>query len=67
ELADLLKCHRTTLYRRMKKHGLSRQYAALSNNDLDALVRGFKRDRPESGLRYLMGFLRMHGIRVQRR
>ena len=67
ELADVLKCHRMTLFRHMKKHGLTRQYAALSNNDLDILVKGFKRDKPESGLRYLMGFMRMHGVRVQRR
>ncbi|KAJ6447561.1 hypothetical protein C8R45DRAFT_755986, partial [Mycena sanguinolenta] len=67
ELADLLKCHRMTLYRHMKKHGLSQSYSTLSNHELDAIVRGFKRDKPASGLRYLMGFLRMHGIRIQRR
>ncbi|KAK7023060.1 hypothetical protein R3P38DRAFT_3317322 [Favolaschia claudopus] len=67
ELADLLNCHRTTLWRHMKKHGLSRTYADLSNNELDELVKGFKREKPESGLRYLMGFLRSRGFRVQRR
>ncbi|KAK6961870.1 hypothetical protein R3P38DRAFT_2592985 [Favolaschia claudopus] len=67
ELAALLGVHRSTLDRVMKKHGLSREYCSLSNRDLDELVRRFKRDKPESGLRYLMGFLRSRGVRIQRR
>jgi hypothetical protein len=51
----------------MKQHGVVRQYSALSNQDLDNLVKIFKAQKPNSGLRYLIGFLRAHGFRVQRR
>ncbi|KAJ6479428.1 hypothetical protein C8R47DRAFT_950817, partial [Mycena vitilis] len=67
ELADIFGVHRVTLYRYMKKRGVSREYSTLSNQELDALVKGFKRDRPESGLRYLIGFIRTRGLRVQKR
>ncbi|KAJ7243662.1 hypothetical protein C8J57DRAFT_1032475, partial [Mycena rebaudengoi] len=67
ELADLFGVHRSTLYRYMKKKGVSREYSTLSNHDLDILVKAFKRDKPESGLRYVVGFLRTRGIRVQKR
>ncbi|KAJ7621886.1 hypothetical protein DFH06DRAFT_911211, partial [Mycena polygramma] len=67
ELADLFGVHRVTLYRFMKKHGVSRGYSILSNGDLDTLVKTFKRNRPESGLRYLIGFIRSRGLRVQKR
>lgn len=46
---------------------IQRKFANLSNMDLDRLVRTFKTDKPESGIRYLVGFLRKHGLRVQKR
>ncbi|KAF7987119.1 hypothetical protein HWV62_321 [Athelia sp. TMB] len=67
ELADIMKVHRNTLQLYMKRHGVSRQYSELSNADLDKLVKTFKIKRPESGMRYIIGFLRHHGYRVQRR
>ena len=39
----------------------------ISDADLDTLVRTFKVQKPESGLRYIIGFLRNRGLRVQRR
>jgi hypothetical protein len=51
----------------MKRHNVFRAYANLSNGDLDVLVNTFKARKPESGIRYLIGFLRHHGLRVQRR
>ncbi|KAJ6601896.1 hypothetical protein DFH09DRAFT_900134, partial [Mycena vulgaris] len=56
-----------TLWRFMKKHRLSREYTTLSNHDLDHLIKAFRRDKPESGLRYLVGFPRTRGIKIQKR
>jgi hypothetical protein len=67
QLAQTLGVHRNTLYHHMKQHGVVRQYSALSNQDLDNLVKIFKRRKPDSGLCYVIGFLRAHGFRVQRR
>ncbi|KAJ7580401.1 hypothetical protein C8J56DRAFT_720651, partial [Mycena floridula] len=66
EIADLLGVHRNTLSKYMKRHGVS-QYSGLSNADLDILTKTFKARKPESGMRYLIGFLRQHGHKVQRR
>jgi hypothetical protein len=67
ELACTLGVHRVTLYHQMKQHGVIWQYSALSNQDLDNLTKIFKAQKPNSGLRYLIGFLHAHGFRVQRR
>lgn len=67
EIADLLGIHRNTLYLHLKRHGVMRQYADISSADLDILTRTFKSKHPQSGLRYLIGFLRRHGLRVQNR
>ena len=66
ELAQILGVHHNTLHNHMKMHGVMQQYSALSNQDLDNLVQVFKRRQPDSGFRYLTGFLRAHGYRVQR-
>lgn len=65
ELADVLGVHRNTLRLYMKCHGVERKYSELTNADLDGLVNEFKKRRPDSGIRYIIGFLRRHGIRVQ--
>ncbi|KIM59843.1 hypothetical protein SCLCIDRAFT_125508 [Scleroderma citrinum Foug A] len=49
----------------MRKHGLKWSYTLLSNNELDLLVRTFKRHKLESGFCYLLGHLWRQGIRVQ--
>jgi hypothetical protein len=67
ELADALKVHRATLLLYMRRNNVLRAYSNLSNADLDVLVKTFKIRKPESGMRYLIGFLRHHGLRVQRR
>ncbi|KAJ8580248.1 hypothetical protein M405DRAFT_710069, partial [Rhizopogon salebrosus TDB-379] len=67
ELADTLGVHRNTLRLYMKRHGVERKYSELSNADLDMLVNEFKKKRPDSGIRYIIGFLRRHGARVQHR
>ncbi|KAI5981791.1 hypothetical protein EDC04DRAFT_2526089, partial [Pisolithus marmoratus] len=65
ELARVLGVHRNTLRRYMKNYGLERKYTDITDPDLDHLLAEFKKRRPESGVRYIIGFLRMHGLRVQ--
>ena len=67
ELAQHLGIHRNTLRRKMKQYGITRSYSKLSNSQLDALVRSFKRSRPQSGFRYVRGFLVRNGVYIQRR
>ncbi|KAI6103998.1 hypothetical protein EDD16DRAFT_1438712, partial [Pisolithus croceorrhizus] len=65
ELARVLGIHRNTLRHYMKNHGLERRYTDITDTDLDHLVTEFKKRRPESGIRYIIGFLRKHGLRIQ--
>jgi hypothetical protein len=57
---------RRTLYRKMKLYGISRKFDDISDADLDLLVIAFKAEKPNSGFRYLIGFLRCQGLRVQK-
>ncbi|KAG1840845.1 hypothetical protein DFJ58DRAFT_644481, partial [Suillus subalutaceus] len=41
-------------------------FSAISNANLDILVKTFKIYKPDSGLHYLVGFLRAHSVRVPR-
>ena len=65
ELARSLGIHRNTLRLFMRNHGIQCKYSDITDTDLDSLVKEFKRRRPESGIRYIVGFLRKNGIRVQ--
>jgi hypothetical protein len=67
KLATALKIHPHTLEHEMRRHGVTRQFAALSNADLDCLVKVYKSTKPDSGIRYLVSFLRYHGLRVQQK
>ena len=65
QLAQLLGIHRNTLRRKLKQGGVYQHFTALLDSEIDTLIKAFKRQRPESGLSYIMGFLRQHGVRVQ--
>jgi hypothetical protein len=65
-LADGLGIHRNTLRNYLKRYGVYERYSDLSDRDLDILTRHFKRVKPSSGLQYLIGFLRTHGLKVQK-
>jgi hypothetical protein len=67
KLAGVLGIHRNTLHLHMKCHSIERKYSQLSNADLDDLITEFKKWRPESGICYIVGFLRWHGICIQHR
>jgi hypothetical protein len=57
DLAQLLQVSRMTLWKFMHQNGLEKHFAIISDADLDQLVRTFKECKPESGFRYLVGFL----------
>lgn len=51
----------------MKLYGISPKFSDLTSDDIDALIRDYKLHRPESGLSYIVGYLRSLGLRIQRR
>ncbi|KAF8837778.1 hypothetical protein BDN67DRAFT_880416, partial [Paxillus ammoniavirescens] len=65
KIAGVLGMHRNTLHCYLKKHNVYHRFSMISDCDLDILVKVFKSHKPNSGLRYLVGFLRAHGLRVQ--
>jgi len=67
KLAKLLGMHRNTLRFHLKKNNVHYKFSALSDVDLDILVKMFRKAKPESGIRYLVGFLRRHGLRIQKK
>jgi hypothetical protein len=66
-LAKVIGVHRNTLSKCMKAHRVTHHFNAMSNAELDTIVRDFYKHRPDSGLLYLMGHIRTMGIRIQRR
>ncbi|KAJ7457473.1 hypothetical protein FB451DRAFT_956336, partial [Mycena latifolia] len=66
-LASILGVSRPTLIKHLKEKGVYSKFTTLSKTELDALVKSYRDAKPDSGLRYLIGFLRRHGLRVQKR
>jgi hypothetical protein len=62
KLVNVLKIHRYTLKHEIERNGVTHQFAALSDRDLDHLVKVFKSTKPDSEIRYLVGFLHYHGL-----
>ncbi|KAJ7436839.1 hypothetical protein FB451DRAFT_1453499, partial [Mycena latifolia] len=67
KLAEIMGIDRKTLAKHLKANGVMYRFTDLSKAELDALVKSFRTAKPDSGLRYLIGFLRRHGLRVQKR
>lgn len=67
KLAKALHMDRHVLSKRLAEAGVSRAFTGLRRSDLDELVKGFRTVKPNSGVRYLIGFLRQRGLRVQKR
>lgn len=65
-LAKLIGIHRHTLRTYLKHYNVDYKFAVLSDSDLDLLVKTFRSVKPESGIQYLVGFLRRHGVRIQK-
>jgi hypothetical protein len=66
KIARLLGIHRHTLRYYMKQYGVYDRFCNISDDDLELLIQLYKRDRPNSGLAYVMGFLGSHGLRVKK-
>ena len=49
-LAQTLGVHRNTLRHHLRMNGLSKQYSSITDQELDALIHYYKRDRPNAGL-----------------
>ncbi|KAI1789143.1 hypothetical protein LXA43DRAFT_865439, partial [Ganoderma leucocontextum] len=66
-LARALHVHRHTIRKQLQVHSIpSPQYSAITNEELDTLLRAWKELRPESGIRYASAFLSGLGLRIQR-
>ena len=68
EIARVFGCSTRTIHRRILEFGLSRliEYTALSDDELDALVREFASNFPTAGQKTLAGHLSTLGYRIQR-
>lgn len=65
-IAEKLGTHRNSVRQQLAHHGVWKKFTEISDDDLDKMIRVFKSTKPASGMRYVVGFLRSHGVRVQR-
>jgi hypothetical protein len=65
QLANGLGIHHHTLWNCIKENTILCNYSCISDEELDDFVQNFRKANPESGLRYLIGFLRSQGLRIQ--
>jgi hypothetical protein len=65
-LAEALDIHPNTLRHHLKMHDLYCRFSEISDRDLDILIRHYKNNKPNSGLRYVIGFLKRHGLKIQK-
>ncbi|OBZ77044.1 hypothetical protein A0H81_03755, partial [Grifola frondosa] len=65
-LAKVIGTHRHTVRRNLRSYGLKHTYLNISNDELDLIIKAYKQRKPDSGIRYLTGFLRRHGFRIQK-
>jgi len=66
KLAQIIGIHWNTLCFYLKKYKIDYQHTPISDGDLDLLVKHFRSTKPQTGLRYLSGSLRRHGLHIQR-
>jgi hypothetical protein len=67
KLAKTLGVHRRTVGNYLKMYGIHRPgYLPISNDELDDIVRAYKERHPNTGIRYLRGFLLQKKLRIQR-
>ena len=65
KLARLLGIHRHTLRSYLKEYKIDYGHTLISDGDLDQLIQHFRTLKPQSGIRYLLGSLRRHGLCIQ--
>lgn len=66
KLAKVVGVHRNTLRYYLKLHNVDTGFSRISDQNLDLLIKTFQHTKPDSGIRYLVGFLRHHGLKVQK-
>ena len=66
KLARLLGIHWHTLRSYLKEYHIDHRHTPLPDETLDQLIHHFRSIKPRSGIRYLTGSLRQHGLRIQR-
>ncbi|EKM49002.1 uncharacterized protein PHACADRAFT_202127 [Phanerochaete carnosa HHB-10118-sp] len=64
-LAKLVGLSRNTLYSHLKRYKIDYSFSNLSDHNLDKIVRAYRVAKPQTGLRYLIGFLQSQGLRIQ--
>lgn len=68
QLAASINVHKSTIKRYMRLYNIVRPpFSDISNKSLDILVKDYKEAHPNTGIRYLRGYLSQHGMRVPRR
>ena len=65
KLAKVIGVHRNTLRYYLKFHDINTKFSSISDRNLDFLIKMFQHTKPDFGIRYLVGFLRCHGLKVQ--
>jgi hypothetical protein len=67
KLASSLPVHKNTLKNYMRQYKITRQpFSKIPNPSLDVIIGQYKREHPNTGIRYIRGYLFQQGIRVQR-
>lgn len=68
KLAATLNVHKNTLKKYMHEYNITRQpFSDIPDTSLDAITKAYKEAHPNTGIRYLRGYLFQHGIRVPRK
>ena len=67
KLAKTLGLSRGTVHNYCKAYGIKRpKFTVICDNELDQIVRNYKLRHPNTGIRYLRGYLLLNRLRVQR-
>ena len=67
KLASAINLHRHTLKAYMRQYGIKRQpFSTITDSELDEIAKRYRNEHPNTGIRYLRGYLLEQGIRVQR-
>ena len=67
KLASSLPVHKNTIKNYMRQYKIARPlFSTISDSSLDAIIRQYKNEHPNTGIRYIRGHLFQQNIRVQR-
>ena len=67
-LATSFNIHRNTIMKSMKMYGITRPpFSDISDESLDDMIKTYKQSHPNTGIRYIRGYLTQQGLRVQRK